>query len=124
MENDARNELTPKFRGIYDKAKTGHSPASAIKVACLRCMVCKTKEIKDCKNEICEFHQYRPYRPKRKKSHRHLTASILNRSPKGQIVKTRKKAGQLVSRVIDIPKSHSGRVRVKIEIEPEMQKKG
>lgn len=123
MENQLRNELTPKYRGVYDRAKTGHSPASAIKTNCLRCMCCKTNDIASCENKDCEFHQYRPYQPKSRKNIKHRTGAILHRSPTGQIVKTSKKSGHLLSKVIEVPKSHSGRLRVKIEIGPETESK-
>lgn len=124
MNNEVKNELTPKYRGIYDKAKTGHSMKSAIHDNCLRCMACKTKDIKNCENEDCAFHQYRPYQKNSKKSHRRLNASNLNRSQTGQILGLSNKSGRSVSRTVVIENPPEGRVRLKIEIEPEPKNKG
>lgn len=123
MPNEVRNELTPKYRGIYDKAKTGRSMKSAIHIGCLICTACKTKLIKDCEIESCAFHQYRPYQDKPRKLHKPTNTSNLHRSPKGQIVKSRTNSPQRVSKVIEIPKALSGRVRVTVAIEPESKNK-
>ena len=118
-KEEVRNELTPKYRGDYDKAKTGRSPMAAIRTHCRRCMASKTKEIRDCTDEGCEFHQYRPYQENPYKFVRRSTKQNLNRTSTGQIVKTRSKRDQPVSKDVLIKNAPEGQLRLHIEIVPE-----
>ena len=111
--------VTPKYRGIYEKAVTGRSPMSAIQINCLICLGCSTKSIRDCTEKSCVFYKYRPYQEKPYRLHRRRIGGISDRyvrGEKGQILQ--KKAGP-VSKDIVIPNPHTERLRVRIELEPE-----
>ncbi len=116
---EVKKELTPKYRGIYEKAITQRSPKSAIQTHCLRCTGCETKAIRDCQDESCEFHKYRPYQENPYKFHRPTNTSNLSRCRTGKIAKSRKNAPTSISKVIDVEKPTSGRLRIKVEVLPE-----
>lgn len=112
-----REGITKKFEGIYDKAMQGRSPISAIRASCLICMSSSTKEIRSCTDEGCPLWLYRPYQEIPWKAHRGKPQQILNRAHKGKIARKSKNAPISVSKDIVIPKHHSGRLRVRIELE-------
>lgn len=117
-----RDQLTPKYRGIWDKAKTGRSPMSAILGHCLECMSCVRKEITNCSDEGCLFHQYRPYQAKPYKLRTRKTGGISDRYVRGEKGRISKKKPSPITKDITIPKGHSGRLRVSIEIPQETAK--
>lgn len=114
-----REQLTPKFRGIYDKAMTGRSLKSAIQVGCLICTTCKTKEIKNCSDSGCQNYPYRPYQKIPWKSRRGNPQQILNRVHKGKIARKSISTPRSVTKDILIPNPHTERLRVRIVVEPE-----
>lgn len=120
--NEVRNELTPKYRGIYDKAKTGRSPKSAIHAYCLICMSSVRKNIKECVQEVCPFHQYRPYQDIPWKARKRTTGLIL--AHKEALRNGRKTSNSVrpITQVLNIKKPISGRVRFTLAIEPESKK--
>ncbi len=117
-----RNDFSPKFRGIYDKAMTGRSPKASVQCCCLVCMSSKTKEIRDCTDTGCQHHPYRPYQENPHKSHRPTNPSILSRSAKGKIAKSSPKSGGVRKYTHFIQNVPEGRVRIRIEIEPKPEK--
>jgi len=122
MENEVRNELTPKYRGIYDKAKTGRSPKSAIHAYCLICMSCIRKEIKECLNKGCPLYQYRPYQDNPWKARKRTTGLILAHKEALRNGRNITKSVRPISQVLNIKKPISGRVRFTMSIAPEPKK--
>lgn len=115
-----REQLSPKYQGIFDKAKTGRSMKSAIQAGCLICLGCATKAIKNCpESKTCPYWPYRPYQEIPYKAKRGNPKQILSRVHKGQIARKSKTAPLSVTKVVSIPKGHTGRLRVSIELEPE-----
>lgn len=112
-----REQVKPKYRGIWDKAQTGRSMKSAIKVMCLICMNCETKAIRDCGQEhICPLWKYRPYQTNPYKVKRGNLQQNLHRVHTGQIARKSTKGPICVTKDIQIPKGHKGRLRVSIEL--------
>ena len=114
--SEGRKQLTPKYRGIYDKAMGGHSPKSAIHAGCLICLGCDTKAIKNCaENKTCPFWPYRPYQDKTKRPRkRNLTR--INTDEKGRFTK---KPGGPVAKDIIIPNVSAGKLRLRVLVEQE-----
>lgn len=56
-----RADTPVKYRGIYDKAMSGHSRAMGVKAFCLECMGWSYKDSADCNTVECPLHPYNPY---------------------------------------------------------------
>lgn len=117
-----REQVTPKYRGIYDKALTGRSMKSAIHINCLLCVGCERKEIKNCKTVGCPFFLYRPYQTVAYRVRRRTTALISDHYVRGEKVPASKKSTRPIVRDVILKSPPSGRMRVKLIIEPEMAK--
>lgn len=113
------SRVTKKFEGIYDKAMAGRSLKSAVHVGCLICTSCDTKEIKNCSDPACQNYPYRPYQKIPWKAHRGKRHHILDRAHKGKIARQCEKGPRSVSKDIIIPEGHTGRLRVRVIVEPE-----
>jgi len=113
-----REDYPPKYRGIYDKAMTGRSPISAIKLKCLDCMAGYIKAIRYCSDITCSLHLYRPYQKIPWRAHRPTNTSKLSRSATGQIIGSSTNSGSPVTKVISIPNPGTERFEVKLTVEP------
>lgn len=56
-----RADTPVKYRGIYDKAISGHSRAMGVKAFCLECMGWSYKDSAACNTVECPLHPYNPY---------------------------------------------------------------
>lgn len=117
-----RDDFSPKYRGIYDKAMTGKSPKSAIHAQCLICTGCKTKDIRDCSVTGCPLFLYRPYQSIPHKAHKPTFTQNLSRCATGEIVAESKKSARPIAKDIFIEKPPSEPYRLRITIEPKIEK--
>lgn len=117
-----REQITPKYQCIYDKAMTGRSMKSAIHINCLLCVGCKRKEITDCQMVECSLFPYRPYQNPQYRVRRRTTALISDHYVRGKKVETAKKSLQPIERNILVNNPSLNRLRVKVIIEPETAK--
>ncbi len=60
-----RDDVSPMYREIYDRAMAGHSRKAAIKAFCLECMGWARTEVAGCDTYECPLHPYKPYTPKK-----------------------------------------------------------
>lgn len=118
MDEQVGITVTPKYLGIYERARAGRSPMSAIQANCLICMGCSTKEIRDCSVKDCVFYKYRPYQENPYRLHRRRTGRISDRYVRGQNGQILEKRTKQVSKDIIIQKPTTGPIRVRVTIEP------
>jgi hypothetical protein len=80
------------------------------------------KDIKECERTICPFYKYRPYQENPWKTRTRTTELILAHKNALRSGHKSSISPTCLSKVINIPKSTSGRCKIKIEIQPENEK--
>ena len=119
-----REELMVKYRCHYEKALTGRSIISAVRVHCLRCMASDTKAIQACDDDSCEFFKYRPYQKIPYRCRRRRTGRILDHYVTDENGTKHKKSPRPVQQDIQVRTPPSGPFTVRVTIVPGEQSGG